>query len=42
MKKALMFAILAVGIVSMATAHSGRTNSDGCHKVTKTGEYHCH
>ena len=23
-------------------AHSGRTNSAGCHKVTKTGGYHCH
>ena len=23
-------------------AHSGRTNSAGCHNVTKTGGYHCH
>jgi len=22
--------------------HSGRTNSSGCHKETKTGGYHCH
>ena len=23
-------------------AHSGRTNSEGCHNVRATGEYHCH
>ncbi|MDR2870743.1 MAG: YHYH domain-containing protein [Deferribacteraceae bacterium] len=23
-------------------AHSGATNSNGCHKDSKTGEYHCH
>lgn len=23
-------------------AHSGRTNSEGCHTNRKTGEYHCH
>ncbi|WP_369816747.1 YHYH domain-containing protein (plasmid) [Cyanobacterium sp. IPPAS B-1200] len=23
-------------------AHSGRTNSDGCHRETKTDTYHCH
>ena len=23
-------------------AHSGRTNSEGCHTKKKTGEYHCH
>lgn len=23
-------------------AHSGGTNSDGCHTNRKTGEYHCH
>ena len=22
--------------------HSGRTNSSGCHNVTRTGGYHCH
>lgn len=25
-----------------ADAHSGRTNSDGCHTNRKTGEHHCH
>ena len=23
-------------------SHSGRTNSEGCHNVKKTGGYHCH
>ena len=25
-----------------AYSHSGRTNSEGCHNVKKTGGYHCH
>ena len=25
-----------------ALAHSGGTNSDGCHHNHKTGGYHCH
>ncbi|MDP1782340.1 MAG: YHYH domain-containing protein [Hydrogenophaga sp.] len=25
-----------------ALAHSGGTNSDGCHHERKTGGYHCH
>lgn len=27
---------------SESFAHSGRTNSDGCHNNRKTGGYHCH
>lgn len=27
---------------SLATAHSGGLNADGCHTARKTGEYHCH
>lgn len=27
---------------SFAYAHSGRTNSDGCHNERATGGYHCH
>jgi hypothetical protein len=23
-------------------AHSGRTNTEGCHNEKKTGGYHCH
>ncbi|AWL30481.1 YHYH domain-containing protein [Acinetobacter defluvii] len=25
-----------------ANAHSGGTNSQGCHTNSKTGDYHCH
>lgn len=43
MKKFLMaLAILATVGTSMAMAHGGRTNSEGCHNETKTGTYHCH
>lgn len=27
---------------SLALAHSGRTDSGGCHYNHKTGDYHCH
>ena len=27
---------------SIALAHSGGTNSEGCHTKKSTGEYHCH
>lgn len=41
MKKLL--AVLAVLAVSVAAyAHSGGTNSAGCHLDHKTGLYHCH
>ncbi|PHR90540.1 MAG: hypothetical protein COA78_35070 [Blastopirellula sp.] len=26
----------------MGYAHSGRTNSAGCHTNSETGDYHCH
>lgn len=29
-------------LVPIAEAHSGRTNSSGCHNNRKTGDYHCH
>ncbi|WP_343529308.1 YHYH domain-containing protein [Yokenella regensburgei] len=37
--------ILAVSILMFSTliyAHSGGTNSEGCHTKKSTGEYHCH
>ena len=34
--------ILFLAIASMVSAHSGRTNKDGCHNDKKTGLYHCH
>lgn len=44
MKKLLMLSILAAGLAfsSLAFAHSGGTNSYGCHTNHKTGGYHCH
>ena len=39
--KKLVFLIIC--FVSLdALAHSGRTNSSGCHNNRKTGGYHCH
>ncbi len=46
MKKILAGAVVAMFMISLgagvAAAHSGRTNSDGCHKDHKRGTYHCH
>jgi len=38
---ALIAAIIALTSVS-ALAHSGGTDSKGCHRNHKTGDYHCH
>lgn len=36
-------AFLSVGTFSLtAQAHSGRTNSEGCHNNRNNGTYHCH
>jgi hypothetical protein len=40
MKKIIAIALLLAS--GLALAHSGGTNSDGCHKNHKTGDYHCH
>ncbi len=40
-----MKTIIAVALAfaaSMAFAHSGGTDSSGCHHDRKTGGYHCH
>ncbi|MER0344235.1 YHYH domain-containing protein [Vibrio vulnificus] len=29
-------------MVSVAAAHSGGTDANGCHTNSKTGDYHCH
>lgn len=41
------FLLLTSGLLlvlsgELAHAHSGRTNSSGCHNNRRTGEYHCH
>lgn len=41
--KLALFALIAVMFFSViASAHSGRTNSQGCHTNSKTGGHHCH
>jgi hypothetical protein len=40
MKYFLMFVVFGYGLNSFA--HSGGTDSDGCHTNHKTGQYHCH
>jgi len=43
MKKLFLAALLLTFITSgLAYAHSGRTNSSGCHTDRSTGIYHCH
>lgn len=44
MKKFISIALIAlsVGLSAQVFAHSGGTNSEGCHTNKKTGDYHCH
>jgi len=44
MLKRLISACLALSLISVsaAWAHSGGTDSRGCHRNHKTGDYHCH
>ena len=42
-KKTVAFLVaLCLSIQSVAFAHSGGTNRDGCHNVSRNGTYHCH
>lgn len=40
--KLLVFIIIYLFSLNHLFAHSGRTNSEGCHNNRKTGGYHCH
>lgn len=40
MKKLITVALTLAA--SFAFAHSGGTNSSGCHTESSTGQYHCH
>ncbi len=41
--KATVIAVLSTFLLNdVVLAHSGGTNSDGCHTNKKTGVYHCH
>ncbi|MGL5336953.1 MAG: YHYH domain-containing protein [Enterovibrio sp.] len=42
MKKILIIFVAYFGLIGTAFAHSGGTNSQGCHTNHKTGGYHCH
>jgi len=43
MKKViLILALMTVFATSIAFAHSGRTDSTGCHTDHRTGIRHCH
>lgn len=41
MKKLVLAAVVAL-FASAAFAHSGGTDSKGCHKDHSNGTYHCH
>ena len=44
MKFKILAVLLTITFITydFAYAHSGRTNSSGCHNVTAIGGYHCH
>lgn len=42
MKKFFVAILVVLGLAGIAMAHSGGTDSKGCHHDTKTGGYHCH
>ncbi len=43
MRTALAGLALVVTLApAVALAHPGRTNAQGCHTNSKTGDYHCH
>lgn len=42
MKKILNVTLVSILLTTTLTAHSGNTDSSGCHTNHKTGEYHCH
>jgi hypothetical protein len=41
MRSAATLAVLLAS-VSLAAAHSGGLNAEGCHTNRKTGDHHCH
>ena len=41
-KTKILALIVFIAIPAVALAHGGRTNSEGCHNNSKTGDYHCH
>lgn len=42
MKKLILIALLALSNMAPAFAHSGGTDSTGCHNDRQSGGRHCH
>ncbi|CZE47717.1 YHYH domain-containing protein [Campylobacter geochelonis] len=42
MKKIFIVLTLLFSFATLAIAHSGGTDRNGCHTDSKTGSYHCH
>ncbi|TYC58543.1 YHYH domain-containing protein [Rhodobacterales bacterium] len=40
--RTILISMIAALFATAAIAHSGGTNSQGCHTNHKTGGYHCH
>lgn len=38
----MLAAVLALLTSTFVYAHSGGTDSNGCHTSSRTGHYHCH
>ena len=41
-RKGILILLVTIAVSITSYAHSGRTDSNGCHTNRKTGEYHCH
>ena len=41
-RKLLVYTSVFCICVTTVSAHSGKTNANGCHTNSKTNEYHCH
>lgn len=42
MRRLLIVALIALPLPSIASAHGGGLNAEGCHNDRKNGGYHCH
>jgi len=42
MKRYIAALLISLFSIGTAVAHSGGTNSQGCHNDHKNGTYHCH
>ncbi len=41
-KRTMLCGAMLAAVASVAHAHPGGLNAEGCHNNRKTGEYHCH